>query len=72
MYGLLRRFQDVFRKSRVNVLARQNMYYQKPANKAFIKKDALRRKYNREKRDYLIRIGKISDEPVAPGRGKKR
>ncbi|MBU4360463.1 hypothetical protein L6278_01725 [Candidatus Parcubacteria bacterium] len=64
MYSLLRRFQDVFRKSRVNILARQNASFFKPLTKRQIKKDALRRKYNRERRQYLMRIGKISDEPI--------
>lgn len=72
MYSLLRRFQDVFRKSRINILAKQNMSFSKPLTKQQIKKDALRRKYNRERRDYLIRIGKISDEPIAPGRSNRK
>ena len=62
MYSLLRRFQEVYRKSRVAVLAKKHMYYQKPANKYKLKKEALRRRQIREKRQYLIRIGKINDD----------
>ncbi len=61
-YSLMRRFQDKLKKSRVMSLAKQNMFYQKPKNKRHQKEDALRRKANRERRDYLIKIGKISDE----------
>jgi len=72
MYSLLRRFKDVFKKSRVSYLTRQNMRYEKPINKARIKKDALRRKYNREKRQYQIRVGEISEEPIIQGRQNKK
>ena len=43
-------------------LAKQNSYFQKKKSRREEKDDAKRRTYNRERRDYLMKIGKISDE----------
>jgi len=63
-YSLLRRFSDKVKKGRVLTLTKGNMYHAKKRNARQIKKDALRRKEYRAKREYLIKIGKISDEPT--------
>lgn len=61
-YSLLRRFADKVKKGRVLTLAKKNMHYEKPKNKRQLKVNAMRRLYNRQRRDYLIKIGEISEE----------
>lgn len=63
-YSLLRRFSDKVKKGRVLTLTKQNMYFKKEDNKLRQKKDAKRRAYNRARREYLIKIGKISEDMV--------
>ena len=63
-YSLLRRFQDRIKKGRVLNLAKKGMYFEKKPNKRLIQESALRRKENREKRDYLIRVGKITEDTL--------
>lgn len=60
-YSLMNRFKDKVKKGRVLTLAKSSSYYQKEKSKRQQKKDALRRKNYREKRDYLIKIGKIEE-----------
>jgi ribosomal protein S21 len=69
-YSLLRRFQDKVKKGRVLTLSKKNSFYQKEKTKRQRKKDALRRSDVRKKRDYLIKIGKLVNEPMIPGKGK--
>ena len=63
-YSLLRRFKDKVKKGRVTNLAKKNLYFQKPISKRDQKDDAKRRKNNRERREYLIKIGKIEENPI--------
>ena len=58
-YNLLRRFQDVFKKSRVGVLTKKNSHYQKDLSKLEIKRNSLRKLHNRKFREFLIKTGKI-------------
>jgi len=61
-YSLLRRFKDKVKKGRVLSLAKGNVCYQKPLSKRKQKENAKRRQLNRERRDYLIKIGKIDED----------
>ena len=73
-YSLMRRFSDKVKKGRVLTLAKKNRVYKKKKSKRDEKQDALRRKYNHERREYLIKIGKISEDEVKDGNrrfGKK-
>ncbi len=67
-YGLLRRFQDKLKKSRAINLAKKNMRYEKTKTKRQRKVEALNRLAYRRKREYLIKIGKLSEEMI----GRKR
>ncbi len=69
-YGMLRRFQDRVKKGRVLTLAKKNMHYEKPKSAYQLKKNALRRLYNRKKREFLIKTGKISEEDIGLGQGR--
>lgn len=72
-YGLMRRFSDKVKKGRVLTLTKKNMYFQKKTNKTQQKQDAIRRKYNRDKREFLIKTGKITEEAIIGGnRGFKK
>jgi ribosomal protein S21 len=69
-FSFLRRFQDRIKKGRVLNLAKKGMYYEKPISERQTKEDALRRKNNREKREYMIRTGQITEEPTTIGGGR--
>ena len=71
-YSLLRRFQDRVKKGRSVVLAKKNKHFEKPKTKHQTKKDALRRIELRKKRDFLIKIGKITEEMLEQGFGKEK
>ena len=63
--GLLRRFSQRVLQSRVIFRAKDTRYRVKPKTKREIKETALRRKYVREKRAYLQKIGQLPmDEPA--------
>ncbi len=70
-YSLLRRFQERIRKGRVLAMAKKSFYYERPKNKRQLKEEALRRLYNRRRREYLIKIGKIVEEPVGQGQNNR-
>ena len=70
-YSLLTRFKDKVKKGRVLALAKKGMYWQKKKSKHQIKKDALRREYNRARRKYLIKVGKIDEDMIGQGNNKK-
>lgn len=60
---VLRRFQDKIRKSRVLNTMKKNRFFSKMSNKKTQKDDALARNKSRKKREYLIKIGKITENP---------
>lgn len=69
--SLLRRFQDRIKRSRILNLKKQKMHFTKDKNKAQVKKDALVRSYNRAKREFLIKIGKLPELPARGGFKRK-
>jgi ribosomal protein S21 len=60
--GLLRRFQQRVLQSRVIFRAKATQYHTKPKTKRQIKENALRRKYIRQRREYLQKIGQLPDD----------
>ena len=64
--GLIRRFSQRVLQSRVVFQAKARQYRAKSKTKRQTKDDALRRKFIREKRDYLQKIGQIPEDPT-PG-----
>lgn len=70
--GLLRRFQQRVLQSRVIFRAKATQYHQKPKTKRQIKENALRRKYNRAKREYLQKTGQLPEDTPAGSFGYKR
>ena len=60
--GLLRRFSQRMLQSRVIFRAKETQYHTKPKTKRQIKQNALRRKYIRDKREYLQKIGQLPDD----------
>ena len=72
MYGLLTRFKDKVKKGRVLSLVKKSMNRQKPLNKLAQKQQALRRKKNKEQREYLIKIGKIKEKTDMRDRFKRK
>ena len=63
--GLLRRFQQRVLQSRVIFRAKATQYHNKPKTKRQIKENALRRKYVRQRREYLQKIGQLPDDSQA-------
>jgi ribosomal protein S21 len=57
--GLLRRFQQRVLQSRVIFKAKATQFHAKPKTKRQLKEAALRRKYLRNKREYLQKIGQL-------------
>jgi ribosomal protein S21 len=60
--SLLRRFHKKLQQSGKLIQSRKIRFHEKPKNKTKLRKDALRRKQIREKRDYLKKIGKLKEE----------
>ncbi|KKS41488.1 hypothetical protein A3E04_00725 [Candidatus Kuenenbacteria bacterium RIFCSPHIGHO2_12_FULL_42_14] len=69
--GLLRRFSQRMLQSRVIFRAKAGRYRTKAKTKRQIKASALRRKYLREKRDYLQKIGQLPEEFSSSGFGNR-
>jgi ribosomal protein S21 len=69
--GLLRRFSQRVLQSRVVFRAKAGRYRTKPKTKRQVKESALRRKYLREKRDYLQKIGQLPEETQGGGFGNR-
>lgn len=67
--GLIRRFSQRVLQSRVIFRAKAVKYHTKPKTKRQIKDNALRRKYIREKKNYLQKIGQLPDDTQAQGPG---
>jgi ribosomal protein S21 len=65
--SLLRRFQDRIKRSRTLIVAKKKRYFEKEKTKRARREDAKRRKYNREKRAYMIKIGKLPETPERGG-----
>ena len=61
--GFLRRFNKTLIRSRKLSEVRSRQYRQPKNNKNKQKEYALASKERREKRDYLLKIGKLKDEP---------
>ncbi len=70
--GLLRRFQQRVLQSRVIFRAKATKYHQKPKTKRQIKESALRRKYNRDKREYLQKTGQLPEDIQTGSFGYKK
>ncbi|MBU4331637.1 30S ribosomal protein S21 [Patescibacteria group bacterium] len=60
--SLLRRFTRRLQQSKVLIQAKDSRYYKKPKTKRAQKEDAIRRMGIRSKKDYLRRIGKLTEE----------
>ncbi|MFC1622470.1 hypothetical protein ACFL1Y_00550 [Patescibacteria group bacterium] len=69
-YGLMMRFKDKVKKGRVLSLAKSNSCFQKKKSKFQQKKDALRRQHNKQRREFLIKTGKITEETMNNGTGR--
>ncbi len=69
--SLLRRFQDKIKRSRTLNAVKRNLFHHKKLGKTQSKQDALVRKYNRAKREYMIKTGKLP-EPSTRGGFKRR
>lgn len=69
--GLLRRFSQRMLQSRVIFRAKAGRYRTKPKTKLQVKESALRRKYLRDKRDYLQKIGQLPEETQGSGFGRR-
>ncbi|MDD5290200.1 MAG: 30S ribosomal protein S21 [Patescibacteria group bacterium] len=65
--ALLRRFQDKIRRSRTLIVAKKKRFFEKEKTKRQCREDAKRRKYNREKRAFMIKIGKLPETPERGG-----
>ena len=60
--SLLRRFHKKLQQSGRLIQSRKIRFYERPKNKTQMRREALRRKEIREKREYLKKIGKLPDE----------
>jgi ribosomal protein S21 len=61
--GLLRRFQDKIKRSRTLIIAKKKRYFEKEKTKNQKRESAKVRKFNREKRAFLIKVGKLPEIP---------
>lgn len=55
--SMLRRFVEILKKEKKIERTKELRFRKKPKSKTIIKKEALRRKVNREKKEYLRKIG---------------
>ena len=60
--SLLRRFHKKLQQSGRLIQSKKIRFHAKAKNKNKVRKDALRRKDIKEKREYLKKIGKLKDE----------
>jgi ribosomal protein S21 len=60
--SLLRRFHKKLQQSGRLIQSRKIRFHDRPKNKNRVRREALRRKEIREKREYLKKIGKLKDE----------
>lgn len=70
--ALLRRFSKRVQESGRILQAKKIRFYTTPKNKNAERDAALRRKYLGEKRDYLLKTGKMTEEDFAPRRRHQR
>ncbi|MBM5789888.1 30S ribosomal protein S21 [Candidatus Parcubacteria bacterium] len=66
--SFLRRFGRRLQQSGNQLEARKIRFYKEKPNKNKMRESALRRKLMGEKREYLLRIGQVVDEPRKPRR----
>ncbi len=66
--SLLRRFGRRVQQSGKVLEARKIRFFAEKPNKNKVRESALRRLEMREKRDYLMRIGQLKEEPRKPAR----
>lgn len=66
--SLLRRFGRRVQQSGKVLEARKIRFFAEKPNKNKVRESALRRLEMREKRDYLMRIGQLKEEPRKPVR----
>ncbi len=64
--SLLRRFHKKLQQSGRLIQSRKIRFHEKPANRTKIRRDALRRRTITEKREYLIKTGKLKEERRRP------
>ncbi|MFA6322750.1 MAG: 30S ribosomal protein S21 [Candidatus Buchananbacteria bacterium] len=60
--SLLRRFHKKLQQSGRLIQSRKIRFHEQDKNKNAVRKEALRRKQIREKREYLKKIGKLKEE----------
>lgn len=70
--SLLRRFQDKIKRSRTLNAVKRNFFHHKKISKTQAKTDALVRKYNRAKREFMIKTGKLPEPSATRGGFKRR
>lgn len=70
--SLIRRFTNKLRGSGVLIMAKKIQFYEKPKNKANLRKDAIRRKKTKDHYDYLRKIGKIDENEGKYGYKRKK
>jgi len=64
--SLYRRFTDRIKRSRILNVVKKSRFHTSDKNKRQQKEDALSRMQNREKRQYLMKVGKLP-EVTKPG-----
>ncbi|MFA5021707.1 MAG: 30S ribosomal protein S21 [Patescibacteria group bacterium] len=60
--SLVRRFHKKLQQSGRLIQSRKIRFHEKPKNKNKVRREALRKKDIREKREYLKKIGKLKEE----------
>jgi ribosomal protein S21 len=60
--SLLRRFHKKLQQSGRLIQSRKIRFHEQAKNKNAVRKEALRRKEIKEKREYLKKVGKLKDE----------
>lgn len=59
--NLLRRFKQGIQRGKILIKAQAGQFYQKDKSKRKKREDALRKKKIQEKKEYLIKMGKLKD-----------
>lgn len=70
--SLLHRFTKKVQQSRVLALARKKKFYQRPKSKALAREEATRKKFIKDRREFLRRTGKIGFRKLKEEAARKR
>ena len=70
--GLMRRFTRRVSSSGKLLQARKIRFYKAEPNKNKLRDSALRRQKMRERREWMIKVGKLVEENFGRGRGSRR